>query len=302
MPPTALDRAAIVRANTGRNVARARLLRRQLAKAGPAHPMTWGRVWWVLPVTGILDILRLLFVFLIFTAPIILGTGAAALASLSAWTNWIPSWMIAAAAGGSAGALEILQPEIAAAVEGFGLIMAMVIGLFGFILIAFFLVKLRVKLSGANALRLFLIFVGGVTPFADGIPSLTPITFRILHDQIKEDRKAVAAHKAEQAKLQAQLRQVEMADRQEQLQLRAGMQQQAQEQEAAEAALQEQTADAAAEQGAGNADRHPPEKQYAEPDFKNTQGTGASFAQEERLPFRPRERPARAPLANTPSI
>jgi len=184
--------------------------------------MTWGSVWFILVITVVVDALRAFFVGLVFTGPVLIGLLAASYASSSAWLSWVPSSVITAITAGGLGTLEALQPQIAAGVEGFGILMAMVIGLAGLGIVVFMLKKRGVNLAGKNSLRIILAAVGAETPIADALPSLTPLTFLILRDQIKADKKKVAAHKAEQVALRAQVANQQMLEHQQQvLQLQA---------------------------------------------------------------------------------
>ena len=80
---------------------------------------------------GAFDLLKFIFVLFVFTAPLIIGITASAAASQSSWLSWIPPWMIATAVSGGIAGAEILQPQIAATISSFGIIMATIIGFAG---------------------------------------------------------------------------------------------------------------------------------------------------------------------------
>lgn len=200
------------------------------AQATPRKGMTWLKATIVLIVTVIFDALRFIFVMLVFTLPFIIGAVAAAYASNTSWLSWAPSWVIGLATSIGIATLEVFNPEAIPAIAAFGVLMASIIGFIGFLFVLGMLLAMRVKLTPHNQLWLGLAFVGGVTPFGNALPSLTPITLKIVRRQMRDDKKAHALYLKQQAALQAAQQQEQnaaLSARQQMLALEAAQQEEA---------------------------------------------------------------------------
>lgn len=178
---------------------------------------------------AVFDILKGASVFLIFLAPLVVGAVAGVIASNNAgtvgcWTGGIaaaPLALIAgpgvvqaacdavssyaaahpqttgAIAGTAAAALtataEVALAPVTGAVEAFGIMLAIFVGVFGW-----FLFIMLLLLSGSfnpfenGASHFFIIFgafAASVTPFVDAFPTFTPALWKVCHDLRKRDAK-----------------------------------------------------------------------------------------------------------------
>ncbi len=171
----------------------------------PSRGLTWLKASvFIFPVTVINDLLRLICVFLVFELPFIAGSIAAAYASASGgWVSYVPSWVVGVATSVGVGTAEIFIPGAAEGIDFLGVVLAIVIGLFGFILTVLILAMYRVNFfSPMNTVRLGLAFIGVVLPFVDAFPLLTLDIFFVVRDQIEHDEKVYQKYlKNEQERL-----------------------------------------------------------------------------------------------------
>ncbi|MDO8624327.1 MAG: hypothetical protein Q7R54_03140 [bacterium] len=147
-------------------------------------------------IAAIFDFLKFIFVIFIFTAPLMAGLAAAAIAGQSSWLSWIPSsWVVTVVGGGVAG-IEILQPQIAAVITFFGLMMAMAVGFAGALFMALW--YMACGISFKDILLWWGIGLGGsVIPVVNILPALSAANWRILAAQSKKDREALQKWKAD---------------------------------------------------------------------------------------------------------
>ncbi len=189
----------------------------------PPPVMTWMRAAPVLAVCFVFDALRFIFEQFWFFGPAFIGVA----------TN-------AALHGGILGKMAgVLVGGIAAFVGGpffviFGVVMAMAVGLMGWMIVGLMLLLTNARLFKENAgSTLWFVFSLGISeiPFIDSLPVLTVIMARMYHSQIKKERAALKAYENEQAGL---LRAEQAQQAAEIMQVRATELAQAEQQEAEE--------------------------------------------------------------------
>lgn len=191
--------------------------------SAPPPVMTWMRAAPVLAVCFVFDALRFIFEQFWFFGPAFIGVA----------TN-------AALHGGILGKMAgVLVGGIAAFVGGpffviFGVVMAMAVGLMGWMIVGLMLLLTNARLFKENAgSTLWFVFSLGISeiPFIDSLPVLTVIMARMYHSQIKKERAALKAYENEQAGL---LRAEQAQQAAEIMQVRATELAQAEQQEAEE--------------------------------------------------------------------
>lgn len=173
--------------------------------------MTWGKSFLLLSISVIFDFLRAFFALLFITGPALVGVVSGAVAS-----QYLGSWL-GGAVGAAAGAVSFLgAPEL----EAFGAIMALVVGLLGWMLVMALLLLSGVSLFGGGGRRFlqmaFSLFVSEI-PILDAAPALTPNVYLIIRAQRKEDREAAEKYAAAYA-TQIQEQQQEQRARAEEIQ------------------------------------------------------------------------------------
>jgi hypothetical protein len=176
----------------------------------PPDAMTWKRALPVLILCGIFDISRAFFSMFWLFGPVIAVMYCASGASGILGTILAA---ICAAAAGTAG--YFLSPALVT----FGVIMAMVIGLVGWMTIGLILIMFNARIIKENAsasLNLLASLGVGEAPLINAVPALTFTVARLYRTQIRKEHKELKAwEKAHAAQLQqereARLQQVQQA-------------------------------------------------------------------------------------------
>jgi len=204
----------------------------------PPEVMTWKKASLVLVICGVFDALRIFFEMFWFFGP--------ALATVYC-TSKVGGWV------GSLGGLTAAACTAAGGVVGyfgysvttvFGSVMAMAVGLFGWLTIGLIILMTNSRIIKDN----FLWLAGGLliseTPIIGALPGLTGTTVKMYSKQIKQDKEAMKKYEKEQADAQLQERNRQIAYL---MQARAAQQEQVMQQEEQEEAesKEEETREAA---------------------------------------------------------
>lgn len=162
--------------------------RTRKTSSAPPQAMTWGKAAPVLAVSLIFDALRFMFEQFWFFGPALAALFCSAKISGAIGTVW---GAVPAVCGAGAVAVGIAgAPEI----EMFGTILAMAIGLLGWLTIGAWLLLTNARIFEANATAM-LWFVGGLfvseVPIVGSVPAITITLWRMYHVQIKKDAEAL---------------------------------------------------------------------------------------------------------------
>lgn len=166
----------------------------------PPEVMTWGRASIVLIIAVVFDLLRLFFQMFWFFGPAL----AAALCTIK--TGAVVGTTIGGlACGAAAASVGALAFEV---IETFGVVMAIAIGVFGWLVVFFLLTAINARIFKTLATSwLWSLFGLGVSiiPIVGSIPMITISVLRLYHAQIKKDREKLkewqTMHKDMQTKI-----------------------------------------------------------------------------------------------------
>jgi len=201
---------------------------RRGASSEPPPVMTWGKALPVLIIAVIFDALRFMFEWFILFGPAI--AAAYCTAKGSSYIGITASGVLCSAGatvGGFFGATFI---------GPFGMIMAIVTGLAGWLVILILLLIFNGRIFKENALWFGASLLVSEVPFVGSIPALTIVMWRMHHVQIKIEKEALKKWKKENADAQLQERRQQIAEQAQMIQYQAGQVAQAQ-QEAANDAM-----------------------------------------------------------------
>ena len=196
----------------------------------PPAPMTWGKAGFVLVICVIFDIFRLFFQFFWFFGPAL----AAALCTAGVNTSLgvsianIAGQATALACTATFGGLGFLA---AGPIAAFGVVMAMAVGLLGWMTVGTILLMFNRKIFTENGVWFGASLLVTQVPFIGSIPAISLATARMYHHQIKLEKAELAKYKKDMAAREREERQQQEA---EQMQAQALA-----EQEAAAEAYQE---------------------------------------------------------------
>jgi len=162
----------------------------------PPEVMTWGRAMPVLVVAGIFDLLRIFFVLFWFFGPAL-----AAVYCVSSVSGWVGSlWGMTAAACGIGAAAA--GAAVSAFTIPFGTVMAMAVGLFGFLTLGLWILAKNARIFKANATG-SLWFVGGFgvsqIPLIGALPAFSFVLWKLYKTQIRVEKAARRKWEKEQA-------------------------------------------------------------------------------------------------------
>lgn len=184
-----------------------RSIARMRAALGPMpKAMTWGKAVPALFIAAVFDLMRASFEWLGLLLPALGGVivGAVANYFLGSFAGYVAGGATALVGGVLGG------PEL----EVFGLIMAEVIGLAGFLAVLGFIFFTNSRIFKANTMSLLWIltsFVVSEVPFLDSVPVLSVFVWRMYRTQISKEREARAAWQAQNEALDAQELQLKLA-------------------------------------------------------------------------------------------
>lgn len=164
--------------------------------------MTWGKAIPVLVIAVVFDALRFIFEQFWFFGPVLLG-----LATKIAASQYLGNFLGAALGGAVAGVAGFFG---GGAFQAFGAVIAIALGLFGWLTIGLLLAFINARIFKTTATSMLWSMLGlgvSVTPVVGTLPGLTLTTLRLYHAQIKNDKEALAKWNAEQKALQARMQQ-----------------------------------------------------------------------------------------------
>lgn len=166
--------------------------------------MTWGKASPVIATAVVFDLARLFFEWFWFFGPAL----AAAYCTAKVGNVWVVGKMLTAGCVAVAGAAGIAGIEISAP---FGTIMAMAVGLFGFLTlgIGILMTNARIfKTASSSPLWFVGAFAISEVPLVGSLPSFTIVLWRLYHTQIRVETAALKKWEEEQqAEQQAQIEQ-----------------------------------------------------------------------------------------------
>ncbi len=150
----------------------------------PPEVMTWGRAMPVLVVAGIFDLTRLFFVLFWFFGPALAAVYCASTAS-----EWVGSlWGLTAAACGVGAAAA--GAAVSAFTIPFGTVMAMAVGLFGWLTIGIWLMRTNARIFKENALWFGASLLISEVPIIGSIPALSITVWKMYKTQIRIEKVA----------------------------------------------------------------------------------------------------------------
>lgn len=164
------------------------------ADTKPPEVMTWGKAIPVLVVCGLFDFLRLMFEQFLFFGP--------------AFANIYCVEKVSNVVGTTIGGVVCSSTAIAAgllsgvAIETFGIMMAMAIGLIGWLSIGAWLMGANrriLKENEGNAVWFVASLAVSEIPIVGSLPALTAIMARMYYVQIKKEEAALKKYEEEQA-------------------------------------------------------------------------------------------------------
>ncbi|MFZ2167766.1 MAG: hypothetical protein WAV50_02755 [Minisyncoccia bacterium] len=170
--------------------------------------MTWAKAVPVLVLALVFDALRLFFEMFWFFGPAI-----AALYCTDAASSWVGSlWGLTAAACTTVAALA--GAYASPATTAFGVVMAIAVGLIGWMTLGLILIMTNARMFKENAGNT-LWFVGSLlvseTPLLGAVPALTGSLARLYSVQIKKEKAVFRAYQKEEADRQVKERQEQAA-------------------------------------------------------------------------------------------
>lgn len=151
--------------------------------------MTWSKAAPVLITAAITDAMRAFFALFFITGPILIGVATNAAASQYVGT------FLGKYIGAALGTAVLLTTG--AGLEVFGIIMAMCIGLLGWLVSVLLLLLGGVSLMQSRMFFLSLMsLIGSEAPIVNAAPFLTPSVFFMVRGQINEDAERNKQHQA----------------------------------------------------------------------------------------------------------
>lgn len=168
----------------------------------PPRVMTWMKASPVLIVSFIFDALRFMFSQFWFFGPVLIGIG----------TSAVVGGVTGKVAGVIAGGASVLgAPEL----QIFGIVMAMAVGLLGWLTIGLLLIITNARIFKENAGNtLWFIASLGISeiPFIGALPALTGTVVKMYSTQIKKEKAMLRKYEKEQAAVQLQERKQQAAE------------------------------------------------------------------------------------------
>ena len=187
-------------------------LKRNNQSAPPV--MTWTKATPVLVVAILFDAVRLFFALFWLLGPALAalyctvkGSGLADALTFGLLGTKTAAVVCSAAA-------IVAGTAVSAATTAFGVMMAMAVGIFGWLTVIFLILITNSRLFRDDASSI-LWTIGSLAlseiPFLDALPALTATVWRLYHAQIKGDKKKRAAYEKETRQYEAQRQRTELA-------------------------------------------------------------------------------------------
>lgn len=161
----------------------------------PPPAMTWGRALPILAVAVVFDALRLMFEMFWFFGP--------AIAAILCTTAVSSDSSIATTIGGAACSIGATAVGIIAVapIQAFGVVMAMVTGLAGWLTVGLLLLVTNSRIFKENALWFAGSLLVSEVPIVGSIPAITLVLWRMYHHQIKKERADMKAYAEERSSI-----------------------------------------------------------------------------------------------------
>jgi hypothetical protein len=165
--------------------------------------MTWGKAMPVLIVCVVFDAVRLFFEQFWFFGPALAmvactGAGGAIIEYVTA--GWLGTKVAAALCGAGLVVAEYLG--VGVPIEAFGVLMAMAVGLMGWLTVGLMLILSSARMfeeNAGHALWFTASLVVSEIPIIGTIPALTIVVWRMYRVQIKKETAALRKYESEQA-------------------------------------------------------------------------------------------------------
>jgi hypothetical protein len=174
----------------------------------PPKAMTWARAAPIIVVSVIFDAARFFFTLFWFFGPALFDAYCTYKGGkiLSTYTLGVLGTKTAALA--CTGASVAIGASTIGALIAFGVVMALLVGLLGWLVIGLLtlLVDARILKHPSNLVALVIGLFGSEMPFLDALPFLTGTTLKIFHTQIKTDRVALKAYRRQRQAAQDEQR------------------------------------------------------------------------------------------------
>jgi len=165
----------------------------------PTEHMPFWKYGFLIALSALFDFLKAAAISLIFLAPFAVGIGVTYTTEgtlVKAFGQDMGSWLASTAgwvAGSATAAAEIFAAPVTASIEGIGVMLAIIVGLVGWLLIILLLLvsgSFNPFEGGAeHFLIILLAFGASVTPLIDAIPTFTPAIWKVASDLRKRDAK-----------------------------------------------------------------------------------------------------------------
>lgn len=207
---------------------------RRNSKPAPPEAMTWPKATPILAIAIIFDALRFISEQLWFFGPAFAAVYCTAKASTAAGGGAVATKVSGLLCGYTASAIGSLGSPFFAT---FGIVLAMALGLMGWLIIVFWILATNTRLLEENILWFGGSLVLSEVPILGALPALTVTVARMYRTQIKSDKEALKKYAAEHAAEELQERRQRAADLM--LQSQEAYRDQAQQQE--DMAAEEQT-------------------------------------------------------------
>ncbi len=167
--------------------------------------MTWPKASLVLVIAGIFDALRIFFEMFWFFGPAL-----ATVYCTSKVGEWVGSlWgLTAAACTATGGAVGYFSSPVTTV---FGAVMAMAVGLFGWMTVGLVLLITNSRIFKENAMWFASSLAISEVPIIGSLPALTGTMIKMYSTQIKKDKEALKKYEKETADAQAQERNQQVA-------------------------------------------------------------------------------------------
>lgn len=179
--------------------------RGRMSQKSPPETMTWIKALPVLVVCVVFDALRFIFEQFWFFGP--------ALAALWCGSKVEGVWLVGKLlVAGCVAAASVVGFYASPAIMGFGVIMAMAVGLIGWMTIGLILILFNRRILEENALQFASSLLVSEVPFVGSIPAITIIVGKMYRTQIKVEKAALKKYWTDHAAALQEERQQQAAE------------------------------------------------------------------------------------------
>jgi hypothetical protein len=159
----------------------------------PPLVMTWKKASFFLVVCVVFDALRLFFTMFWFFGPALAGMYCTSKAGALVGQWWGLTAFACTAAGGIIGYFSAPVTVV------FGTVMAIAVGLFGWMTVGLLLLMFNSRIFKENALWFISSLAISEIPLVGALPSMTAATWKMFSNQIKKERAAFKKYEKEQS-------------------------------------------------------------------------------------------------------